>query len=557
MSFTEQLSIPDFILELRFLAILVPGDSCFESLEVACIRPTSLAEVITSKWTFNARLNKCVPIKVTAACPSKNLFHNENACRAVCPHLSQCERLKIKNTLAAKRSAGQNSISWFDPQCDAETGNWLPVQCLSAGEGGAMSGVCWCADKKGAPQKGSLTRNIAPVCNSRQARRRLQDDDLQDPVMEELIRQMTIMVDDNLIDEQLEDSLLQESLFNNEAMARHANLHEDITDRMMEMSTPVSWPKQTAATATAAAVATAANQIKVENKSTRKLVASSTRCLTLKLSAPFPVACDAYGSFMPTQCNGEMCWCVDAAGNQLPTSTTFAAADAQTKCRFTPIDVVSVELHMKNPSKRMFPQIYDIVEEELTELLRETPANLVVDESPDHIVIKFDMMNANKIDEAFALEEMVRHESLVLVNGQLRPDITLSRFLHQNGGLNGGQTRSQETLFFGQAKQQTSAITENTFQTIVFILATGSAFLISVFVIFVMLKRGRANNKHKNLSANKFMGMGDKNLDYTSPIFVLSAKDNMSLPPQGDHQHEQQHQEQLEQQQQAQKHQRH
>lgn len=90
--------------------------------------------------------------------------------------------------LAAKR-AGQG-VAWFSPRCDPETGLWSPIQCLGqitsdynqnelpkAFDGGGLN-VCWCADKKGAPMKGSLTRGNEPKCNHRQARRRMGDDDL-------------------------------------------------------------------------------------------------------------------------------------------------------------------------------------------------------------------------------------------------------------------------------------------------------------------------------------------------------------------------------------------
>uniref|UniRef100_A0A1B0CNV9 Thyroglobulin type i repeat protein n=1 Tax=Lutzomyia longipalpis TaxID=7200 RepID=A0A1B0CNV9_LUTLO len=473
-------------------------DVCFESLEPGCL-DTDKDENNSShvhRWTFNTRLNKCVSIKSTTPCQSKNLFHNENACKAVCPALTQCERLRLKNSLAARRTGGQ-TLSWFQPRCDPDTGSWSPVQCLGkpvsteTPKGRAFRvdvpsqddlgiGVCWCADKKGAPLRGSLTRNNEPICNHRQARRRMNDDELQDPVMEELIRQMTILVEDNLVEDEAE--------ITTESLLKHISTTLALNDRILHKST-TSNPRQE------------------RLSSTRHLVASSTRCEALKQSAPFPVACDTEGGFAPMQCNGEICWCVDAAGNQLPMSSTFKLGTKQ--CVYTPIDLVAIELHLNNPEKRMYSNVYEILRDELTQLLGDTPDNLRVHENTDgSIMVKFDLTGIRKIDEAFAIEEMVKQSNLLLVGGELRPDITLSRFLHRNSNL--------------PVPQPASGIPETTFQTIVFIMATASAFLVSVFVIFVMLKRGRSKNKQ--FHGDKFT-MGDKYLDYGSPIFVLAAKE--------------------------------
>lgn len=479
-------------------------DVCFETLESSCTNKTLIASQPTiGKWTFNARLNKCVPIKVTSSCSSKNIFHSETACRGTCPVLSQCERLRVKNEMAAKRS-GESSQSWFHPQCDEDTGNWLPVQCLGApGDASSdqtkMTGVCWCADKKGAPLKGSLTRNTEPICNHRQARKRTNPDmDLQDPVMEELIRQMTIMVDDNLITSGDELASEEFDIIASESIARHAGRGEEI-------DVTSDWEE----------AAPTENQVKHEPMN---LINNTTRCQSLKKTASFQVACDEYGGFLPLQCNGDICWCVDAAGNQLAMSSTFPRATKT--CQFTPIDRVSIELYMINLENEKFPNIYETVLDELTELFKDVPENLSVDEMHNHILVKFDLSGPTKIDDSFALEEMVKQNSLVLVNGRFRPDIRLSRFLYKEG---------VATPIDLSHQRQTSAIPESAFQTIVFVLATGSAFLVSIFVVFVMLKRGRGGHKNKNLSASKFMGMGDKNLDFNAPIFVLSPPEERNI----------------------------
>jgi Thyroglobulin type-1 repeat len=149
-------------------------------METNCMKSDEKTGENVQKWRFSPRLNKCVTIKVPKAastmCQSKNLFHSDTACASVCPVLSQCERLKLKNSMAAKRAGGQPN-AFFQPRCNSETGSWSPVQCLGSGNVTSEEavGVCWCADKKGAPVKGSLTKGVEPKCNSRQARRKNDD----------------------------------------------------------------------------------------------------------------------------------------------------------------------------------------------------------------------------------------------------------------------------------------------------------------------------------------------------------------------------------------------
>ncbi|XP_055371709.1 uncharacterized protein LOC129605792 [Condylostylus longicornis] len=516
-------------------------DVCFESMDQNCVAKINSFHN-TTKWRFSPKANKCVPVVVSEeenSCQNKNLFHNELACNSVCPVLTQCERVKLKNSLVARR-ADQTSV-WFQPRCDPITGHWSPIQCLgkqpsSLKESTEISenqlqrlsrafsvssdpvsnsqyGVCWCSDKKGAPLKGTLTRNLEPVCNHRQARRRMHaNDGPNDPLMEELIKQMTMMVDieDNDLD------TLESADIPDEEIA--------ITEKIYELGNSII-------------------SSKLFIDSTKNLMKTTTRCMALKMTASFPVNCDESGAFVPTQCVDGQCWCVDAAGNQLPSSGTFPIGTKE--CKPTSIDVVSVELNLQNEEGRHIANIYDIVQTELHQLIGDSLENLRVHDNMDgNVIVRFELHRDDKIDKAFAIEENIRQGNLILGYGHLKPDITMSRFIHRQQKLKNDYDDNQELNLNQEEKQYkypqqqqnaqkphipialaTSATNNNTLHTAVFILATSSAFLVSIFVVYVMLKRGKRKTVI-HYPENRILGNNaDKFVDFSSPIFVLSAND--------------------------------
>lgn len=446
-------------------------DVCFESIDSICtLTDDDASTESVVKYRFNPRVNKCTPVRLSktknSSCISKNLFHNEKACRSVCPVLSQCERLKLKNSIAARRRADKSDI-WFRPRCDPENGSWTAVQCIGENTNDNTR-VCWCADKKGSPIKGSLTKGAEPVCNHRQARRRMHVEEA-DPVMEELIRQITFMTDESNF---LEDE-------DTKTIA--------VTEKILEMAENVG-------------------------ESSQKLIASTTRCDALRSSAVFAVNCDEIGNFYPTQCNHETCWCVDEAGNQLPLSSTFRKGAKM--CQPTPLDSVEVELHLMNPNGVKLRNLYDVLYEDLKNLVGEGFVNFRVQENVDGtVVMRFDLIDDQKVNQAFAIEEMSKEENLYLFKGMLKPDITQSKFSHR-----------VPMTTISDAQKASVGIPQSTFHTIVFIMATSSAFIISILVIYVMLKKGKSKEKSHYVN-NKNIHSGDKYIDYTSPIFVLSAND--------------------------------
>jgi len=71
---------------------------------------------------------------------------------------------------------------------------------------------------------------------------------------------------------------------------------------------------------------------------------------------------------------------------------------------------------------------------------------------------------------------------------------------------------------------QAATAQDESIQLVLFIMATSSAFLVSIFVVYVMLKRSR-NLKAGNPYVKGGGGSGDKPVDYSAPIFVLAAND--------------------------------
>ncbi|PSN48928.1 hypothetical protein C0J52_03479 [Blattella germanica] len=155
-----------------------PRDVCFEPIDVG---PCDGDEL---RWYFDSQNNTCTQFTFGGCAGNQNNFDSEETCHAVCPVLSQCERMREKN----QRVAEKYKSTTFIPRCDPETGDWESVQCLE------QVGVCWCVNRVGEPIKGSITRDTAPKCNSRQARRRMNQD--PDFAIEELLKEVAMLTDE-------------------------------------------------------------------------------------------------------------------------------------------------------------------------------------------------------------------------------------------------------------------------------------------------------------------------------------------------------------------------
>ncbi|XP_046628250.1 cysteine-rich motor neuron 1 protein-like [Neodiprion virginianus] len=134
-----------------------PRDVCFEVPQETSCQGREAGEA--GRWYFDPERNEC---RQRLGCAvGHNDFASKMICDAVCPVLSQCERIRERNS----RSAQRLKQPTFLPRCNPDNGAWEPIQCLD------HVGVCWCVDRHGEPMKGSLTREAEPKCNFRQARR--------------------------------------------------------------------------------------------------------------------------------------------------------------------------------------------------------------------------------------------------------------------------------------------------------------------------------------------------------------------------------------------------
>ncbi|KAF5273134.1 hypothetical protein FQA39_LY07624 [Lamprigera yunnana] len=165
-----------------------PRDVCFESMDRGqCIDRISSRNL--TRFYFNVKTNKCESFIYSGCQGNHNNFLTEDVCHAICPVLSQCERLREKNLKTSERYKKPT----FVPRCDPDTGNWKSVQCME------HVGVCWCVNPQGQTLKGTIVRGKEPDCNFRQARGRSRDKvqmtDM-DLILEELMLHITAMNDD-------------------------------------------------------------------------------------------------------------------------------------------------------------------------------------------------------------------------------------------------------------------------------------------------------------------------------------------------------------------------
>ncbi|XP_037953081.1 uncharacterized protein LOC119683469 [Teleopsis dalmanni] len=507
-------------------------DVCFESMDNICLSTgTSLRN--STRYRFSPKANKCIAVDIdldVSLCQTKNLFHNKLACNSVCPVLTQCERLKLKNRLAAQRT-GHSSV-WFQPSCDPVTGNWSPVQCLGKQpaldsplqkhhvEGMSRAfgsernvtimsdiqspyGVCWCADKKGAPLKGTLTRDIEPTCNSRQGRAQREYTE-GERLMEDLITHMTSIDEiDNVLD--LVEASREAQQEEREKAARSKHLEPDneavestkesiaVTERVLELSNSLL-------------------DSKLSVETMKPLQVNSTRCHEFAKTATYPITCDDQGGFMPTQCDDTLCWCVDEAGNPLNTTSTFPKGRG--RCLKTPIHSVDVELHMHKETEENPRDLYEKVRAELIEMLGTKMENLRVHENVEgKSVVRFQLNDGNKLHVAHSLESAIASGNFHLVGGHLQTNSNNSHFTyHSRVSMVGTPILS----------------TENNMQYIIFILATGVAFLVSVSIVYLMLKRGShmafVNYMYPIRPIKSIKSSKSKAIEFATPIFVFDAQ---------------------------------
>ncbi|XP_063231610.1 balbiani ring protein 3-like [Bacillus rossius redtenbacheri] len=433
-----------------------PRDVCFEP------RDEGPCNASTTRWFFNTEKNKCDMFVFGGCAGNQNNFESEQICNTVCPVLSQCERLRERNQKAAERY----KKATFVPRCDPESGRWLPVQCLD------HVGVCWCSDPEGEPVKGSLTRDALPVCNFRQARRRM--DDLGDSALafEELLKQVSTLDDeeDNRVERRTRCQALRQLMTStNSLYAVECDAHGRF---------------------------------------------APTQC--------YPRSSDKFPE----------CWCVDEAGNQLPNTTTFRKGAKI--CLPVPIEAVQVKLGFNNyHNKSAIQQIEAEMKKMIFDLGAKLKDDIIqIEIYPDIIYVHFDIIGANKVDVAYYLEEMVKSNKVTLSAGPdieipIVADITKSRFSHRLPAGPGAAADRVIALEHREVVSESTLSEVKPYQTAVVLLCAGSAFVICVLVLVIALYRRKMSSAP---FGGKAAGLGERFVDRAAPVYVVSLPKDADAP---------------------------
>ncbi|XP_067012696.2 thyroglobulin [Anabrus simplex] len=442
-----------------------PRAVCFQPIDIGLCQTTP-----RRRWYFNPEKDKCEEIEYGGCGATMNDFESEEICNTVCPVLSQCERLREKNQKAAEKYKKQT----FTPRCDPDTGYWEPIQCLE------HVGVCWCVNRAGEPIKGSLTRG-APSCNARQGRRRMHvghTDQEMAVVLAEMLKDVAMLVEE-----------------------------EEILGKEMESVQPLM----------------------------------RTRCQALRqqmvaVNAAYTVECDTDGRFAPIQCyprNDEKfpeCWCVDEAGNQLPNTTTFRRGAKI--CFPTPVKAVDVTLgfhgHYSSDNENHMAAGLKAVLDKLKAKVKNGAIDVEI--FPDSAYIRFSLVGSNKVDVAYHLEEMVKSHTLRLEvdDGTLATaDITSSRFSNRLVDDSSNEVQVSDRVVALEHREVVSQSTVSVvtpYQTAIIVLSIGSAFIICVLVLVIVLYRRKMSIRFDgaDIASRKGVGLDKHFLAQSAPIYVVS-----------------------------------
>lgn len=210
-----------------------------------------------------------------------------------------------------------------------------------------------------------------------------------------------------------------------------------------------------------------------------------TRCQSLQKTATFPLKCDEQGAFVPMQCSDEICWCVDAAGNQLSKTPVFQKGEKN--CEHTPIHTVNVALELINKKESIIQDASDNLRKDVTAILGLKPENFKSYQNAiGNVIVEFDLKHKENVELAFALENLIKQNRVTFFNDQLVPDPTLSRFNHHI------LIENEKPL---PMPYLSTIVEDATIQTIVYVAGTTSAFLISILVAYITLKSYRQSRK--------------------------------------------------------------